>query len=147
MREMNIYLAGAMGKFGKENFDKGNNWRCYCKEVLETKGENNGIDVIATNPNEYFSFRDIKPKYASQREVMEFDIHKVRNSDLIIINFNDVYSLGSMAELAIAYERRIPVIGLNEDNQELHPWQIEFCTRIFTDVDDMLDYVEWFYIL
>ena len=147
MRELNIYLCGGMGKFGKENFDKGNNWRLYCKKVLEDMGENNGIDVIATNPNDYFNFLDEEPKYASEREVMEFDIHKVRNSDLIIIYFNDVYSLGSMAELAIAYERRIPVVGLNLDEQELHPWQAEMTTRIFTDIDEMLGYIEWFYML
>lgn len=146
MRKMDIYLAGGMGKFGKENFDKGNNWRLYCKQVLEIAGKNNGIDVIATNPNDYFNFLDEEPKYTSEREVMEFDIHKVRNSDLIIINFNDVYSLGSMAELAIAYERRIPVVGLNIDNQELHPWQVEMCSRIFSDVDEMLEYIRDFYM-
>ena len=147
MREMTIYLAGGMGKFGKENFDKSNNWRCYCKEILESMGKNDGIDIVAINPNEYFNFSDEPPRYISQREIMEFDINKVRNSDLIIVNFNDVYSLGTMCELAIAYERRIPVVGLNIDKQELNPWQVEFCTRIFTDVDEMLDYVEWFYIL
>ena len=82
MREFNIYLCGGMGKFGKENFDKGNNWRLYCKTVLEGIGENNGIDVIATNPNDYFNFLDEEPKYTSEREVMEFDIHKVRSSIL-----------------------------------------------------------------
>ena len=148
MRKFDIYLAGGMGKFGKDEFDKSNNWRIYCQNVLNGIGENNDIDIIATNPNEYFNFLDENnPKYKSQREVMEFDIHKVRNSNLIIINFNDVYSLGSMAELAIAYERRIPVIGLNVENKTLHPWQVEMCTRIFTNIDEMLEYVKWFYLL
>jgi len=52
---------------------------------------------------------------------MEFDLNKVRHSDLIICNFNDMFSLGTMAELAIAYERRIPVIGLDINKQTLHP--------------------------
>ena len=78
---------------------------------------------------------------------MEFDLNLVRHSDLIIINFNDVYSLGSMAELAIAYERRIPVIGLNIDRQTLHPWQECMCNRIFNDIDEMLDYIEDFYLV
>lgn len=51
---------------------------------------------------------------------MEFDLNRVRNSDLIIVNFNDMYSLGIMAEIAIVYERKIPVIGLNETKQSLH---------------------------
>ena len=80
------------------------------------------------------------------REIMELDLHKLRNSNLVIVNFNDMYSLGSMSELAIAYDRRIPIIGLDVNKQELHPWQIEMCNRIFDDMDEMLDYVEDYYL-
>ena len=140
MEKFQIYLAGGMGKFGKENFDKSNVWRTYCKEILE-----NGKYVNVVNPNDYFNFLE-EPKYKSEREVMEFDLNKVRNSDLIIINFNDMYSLGSMAELSIAYEKRIHVIGLDIEKQKLHPWQIEMCNRIFNDIDEMLDYVKDYYL-
>ena len=143
MRDYQVYLAGGMGKFGKENFDKGNNWRKYCKHTLENFESNKNVTAI--NPNDYYNFID-EPRYKSEKEVMDFDLHKVRESDLVIINFNDMYSLGSMAELAIAYERRIPVIGLDIDKQELHSWQVEMCSRIFNDVDEMLDYVEDFYL-
>lgn len=98
------------------------------------------------NPNDYFSFIQAPPLYKSDREVMELDLNKLRNSDLLIINFNDVYSLGSMAELAIAYDRRIPIIGLNIYNEKLHPWQYEMCNRIFDDIDEMLNYIEDFYL-
>ena len=77
---------------------------------------------------------------------MELDLNKVRHSDLVIINFNDMYSLGSMAELAIAYDRRIPVIGVDTSEQDLHPWQIEMCQRFFNSLDLMLDYVEDYYL-
>ena len=140
MKKFQIYLAGGMGKFGKENFDKSNVWRTYCKEILE-----NGKYVNVVNPNDYFNFLE-EPKYKSEREVMEFDLNKVRKSDLIIINFNDMYSLGSMAELSIAYEKRIHVIGLDIEKQKLHPWQIEMCNRIFNDIDEMLDYVKDYYL-
>ena len=65
---------------------------------------------------------------------------------MVIVNFNDMYSLGSMSELAIAYDRRIPIIGFDDNKQELHPWQIEMCNRIFDDMDEMLDYVEDYYL-
>jgi nucleoside 2-deoxyribosyltransferase len=139
-----IYLCGGMGKFGKENFDEGNLWRRYCQKTLESYECDFLVKTI--NPNNYFNFKDEPRRYKSEREIMEFDINKVRNSDLIIVNFNDMYSLGSMAELAIAYERRIPVIGLNETKQNLHHWQIEMCIRIFDDIDELLDYVEDFYL-
>lgn len=144
MKKVSIYLCGGMEKFGTENYAESNNWREYCCRTLNSSECNYEADVI--NPNEYFNFFDKPVRYKNLREVMEFDLNKVRNSDLVIINFNDKYSLGSMAELAIAYDRRIPVLGLNETLQELHDWQIEMCSRIFNDIDELLDYVEDFYL-
>ena len=144
MKNFTIYLAGGMGKFGKENFDEGNKWRVLCKREFEDYDSQ--YYVYVDNPNDYFNFVEEPRRYQSQREIMEFDLNKVRNADLIIINFNDMYSLGSMAELAIAYERRIPVIGLDVDNKELHPWQIEMCNRIFNNIGELVDYVEDFYL-
>ena len=144
MREYVVYLAGGMGKFGKKNFNEGDKWRKYCKQTLE----NYECDykVKTTNPNDYFNFVDEPPLYETQNEVMRLDLNKLRSSNLVIMNFNDVYSLGSMAEIAIAYDRRIPIIGLNEDCQVLHPWQECMCERIFNDIDKMLDYIEDFYL-
>ena len=87
-----------------------------------------------------------EPQYKTHREVMRLDLHMLRNSDLVIANFNDMYSLGSMSEIAIAYDRGIPVIGLNENKQSLHPWQQCMCERIFDNIDVMLDYIEDFYL-
>lgn len=143
MKNFQIYLAGGMGKFGKDNFDVGNRWRLIFKKRLES---NENMNVKAINPNNYFNFLEEPPRYASSREVMEYDLNRVRNSDLIIVNFNDMYSLGTMSEIAIAYERRIPIIGLNETNQELYPWQVAMCNRIFTETYELLDYVEYFYL-
>lgn len=140
MEVFNIYLCGGMGKFGKENFDEGNAWRVYCKSILENYECDYKIKV--TNPNDYFSFIEDPHTYETQREIMEFDLNKVRNADLVIVNFNDMWSLGSMSEIAIAYEKRIPIVGINLKNQDLHPWQIEMTNRIFNNIDKMLDYVE-----
>lgn len=139
-----VYLAGGMGKFGKDNFPEGNKWRIYCKNTLENYEGKYKVEVI--NPNDYYNFLDEPRRYNSQKEIMEYDLNKIRSSNFIICNFNDMYSLGTMSELAIAYENRIPVIGLNQNMQELHPWQIEFCIRIFDDIDEMLDYVKDFYL-
>lgn len=145
MRDFQIYLSGGMGKFGKENFEESDKWRRYCKRALENcECEIYRVNVI--NPNDYFSFRDETPQYETQSEVMRLDLHKLRNADLVIANFNDMYSIGSVAEIAIAYDRGIPVIGLDIDNQELHPWEVCMCERIFDDIDKMLDYIQDFYL-
>lgn len=137
------YLAGGMSKFGKEDFNKGNKWRAYCKKALESCECD--FKVRVCNPQDFFNFYD-EPQYESQSEVMRLDLHKLRNSDIVIVNFNDKLSLGTQSEIAIAYDRGIPVIGLNENAQELHPWQKEFCERIFNDIDEMLDYIQDFYL-
>ena len=143
MNKRKCYLAGGMCKFGEDKFNESNFWRVHIQEVLSE------MPVEVCNPNDYFSFKDNPAKYKSTKEVMEFDLNKVRNSDFIIANFNDIYSLGTMAEIAIAYEHRIPIIGLvSKDNESLlHPWQKEMCSRFFTDIDEMLDYVEDYYLI
>lgn len=145
----NIYLSGGMQKFGKEEYDKSNRWRKYCKQVLECV-ESGSTVIKVCNPNDYFNFVD-ETQYRSDREVMNLDLYKLKHSDLVIINFNDVYSLGSMAEIAIAFDRGIPIIGFNEDGKSLHPrvlhpWQKCMCERIFTDMHEMIDYIEDIYL-
>lgn len=138
-----IYLSGGMQKFGKENFNKGNNWRKYCKSTLEICECDYKVKVF--NPNEAFNFYD-EPQYNSQREAMNFDLYKLRNSDLVIVNFNDKWSLGTQSEIAIAYDRSVPIIGVDTEKQRLHPWQECMCERIFIDIDEMLDYIQDFYL-
>ena len=144
MKNIQIYLSGGMQKYGSENFDESNGWRLYCQKVLQSYDSNLCVEVI--NPNDYFNFQDDPKQYDTQDEVMRFDLYKLRNSDLVIVNFNDVSSLGTMAEIAIAYDRNIPIIGLDKEKQNLHPWQTSMCERIFNNMNDMLDYVEDFYL-
>jgi hypothetical protein len=62
------------------------------------------------------------------------------------VNFNDKQSLGTMSEIAIAYDRRIPIIGFNIADQDLHPWQVCMCERIFDKINDLIEYVKEFYL-
>lgn len=144
MEQFNIYLIGGMSKFGVDKFNEGNEWRLFVKSTLEDMLCKYRVNVC--NPNDYYNFLD-NTTYDNQREIMEFDLNKVRNSNLCIANFNDVGSLGSMAELAIAYERRIPIIGLCENNEHLHPWQIEMINKKFTDKYDLIEYIRKFYFI
>lgn len=132
-----------MGKFGKENFDESNNWRVYCVKAFNECITDYAITTV--NPNNFFNFLD-EPEYESHAEVMDFDLFKLRRADLLLVNFNDPQSLGSMSEMAIAYDRRIPIIGINESGYELHPWQTAMCERIFNTIDKALDYIEDFYL-
>lgn len=143
MKRFDIYLIGGMTKFGSDKFSESNSWRAYLKSALENCHSFYKVHVI--NPNDYYNFLN-KTTYDSEREVMEFDLYKVRNSDLCICNFNDPTSLGSMSELAIAYDRRIPVIGLCENNETLHPWQEEMITKKFDNMEALALYIINYYL-
>lgn len=125
-----------MGKFGRENFDIGNEWRVYFQCKFSDYS-----NIVMCNPNNHFNFKD-EIDYKSQREIMEYDLHRVRNSDLIIVNFNEPASIGSAMELAIAYEKKIPILGLCEhkEDAELHPWLKEVCNRIFYNREELFLY-------
>ena len=144
MRDFIIYLSGGMMKFGNDEFEKSNKWREHCKKVLENCECN--YNVKCFNPNSYFSFRSDAPVYSNELEVMRFDLYNLRKADLVIVNFNDKKSLGTTSEVAIAYDRGIPIIALNEDGGYLHPWMSCMPERIFTNIDEMIDYIEDFYL-
>lgn len=140
MNNFQIYLAGGMSNL---TIEEQNAWRKEIKDDLETYECMYWVKCI--NPVDYYNTYN-STTYDSDLEVMQFDLYKVKHSDLIIMNFNDMKSLGSMAELAIAWDRDIPVIGLNENEQQLHPWQHMMCSKIFNNKEDMLYYVKNYYL-
>lgn len=134
------YLSGGMTKFGKTYFDLSNEWRLDIKNALYEMSEG---CIVAFNPNDHFWLTD---EEFTDREAMNLDIYKLRNSELVIFNNNDPFSRGSMIELGIAWELKIPIIVLNEDKNELHPWVQNMGEAIFCNREDMLAYLRDHYI-
>lgn len=130
---------------GNLTFEESNNWRVSLKNELLDIGRNLGIKINAINPNDYFNF--LHKSHESEKEVRNFDLRLVKKSDFIIVNFNDPNSIGTSQELAIANEYSIPVIGLNAEKYNIHPWLIECCERIFYQMDTLIEYIKDFYIL
>lgn len=139
--DLKIYLAGGMSDLP---YEEQNKWRENIVNSLEYSRDGNRYDCNICNPVKYYNFKN--PRHETEKEVMRFDLHKVRNSDLIIVNFNEPKSLGTMAEIAVAYEHSIPIIGLNTKEKNLHPWQVEMCDRVFTEVDTLVEHIIDFYL-
>lgn len=140
MESVKIYLSGGMGNL---SFEEQSKWRkqiineieinCHCKKK-----------PIFFNPVDYYNSTNVR--YKSEREVMEFDLNALRHSDLVIVNYNDPNSLGTCAELAIAYEMKIPVIGINKNNTKLHPWLVGFTNRMCDDIREAVEHVVEYYL-
>ena len=146
MKEFKIYLAGGMKSLSWDD-------QCAWRELIEDLLHNNEdsfnfkykLDII--NPTMYYNFKE--KRHDTELEVMKYDLRHVKTSDLIIVNFNDPTSIGTASELAIAYDKDIPIIGLIQSDvkKDIHPWLINFCDKIFTDINKLTDYVMDFYLI
>ena len=141
METVRIYLSGGMGSL---SFEEQSKWRNQVINAIKFGDYDTAKKASFFNPVDYYNFEEVR--YRSEREVMEFDLNGLRHSDLVIVNFNDPKSLGTCAELAIAYDMKIPVVGINKSNQELHPWLIEFTTRMCEDIREAVEYIVDFYL-
>lgn len=140
METVKIYLSGGMGNL---SFDEQSKWR---KRVIDAINTNFDCEKkpIFFNPVNYYNFTEVK--HNSEREVMEFDLNALRNSNLVIVNFNDPKSIGTAMELMLAKERNIPVIGFGINSQTIHPWLLECCTRVCESFREMAEHVVEFYL-
>lgn len=140
METVKIYLSGSMTDSSWEEQTK---WRQQVQDAIKFNYECEKKPIFF-NPVNYFNFEEVR--YKSQREVMNFDLNGLRNSDLVIVNFNNPSSLGTCAELAIAYDMKMPIVGINKDGKELHPWLECFCDRICGSIKEAVEYVVEFYL-
>lgn len=147
---MKIYLAGAMGCYG-EDAQYPKKWRDEVKIWFYKYSDK----VTVISPVDYYpcGCKDKK----TEREVMNFYLNKVRNSDLILVNLLRIKeSPRTIQEIFYAWILKIPVIGFintyigTEDDykKNIHPWLFEQIDRIETGKDAMdkaISYIRDYY--
>lgn len=141
MENVKIYLSGGMGNL---SFEEQSKWRKQIINAIKFGDYHCEKNPIFFNPVDYYNFEEVR--YKSDREVMEFNLNALRHSNLVVVNFNDPKSLGTCAELAIAYEMKIPIIGINKNEYDLHPWLVEFTVRICDNIREAVEHVVEFYL-
>ena len=143
MDRYKIYLCGGMSGLSHEEQSK---WRWNVIKGIEDGDECYGYkyELDFFNPIVYYNLEEDNHK--SEREPFEFDLYNLRNSNLVIVNFNSPQSIGTAMELAVAFENRIPVVGLNENEYELHPWLEESTIRIFDNIDELITYIAEYFL-
>lgn len=140
MESVKIYLSGSMMDSTWEEQSK---WRQQIMNAINYQYEHEK-KVSFFNPVNFYNFKDKQQK--SEREVMEFDLYNLRDSDIVIVNFNNVRSIGTAMELMLAKEMHIPVIGWNSSGEELHPWLSECTTRLCDNMRETVEHVVEFYL-
>ena len=150
--KLTIYLAGRMGGLTKTEY---NTWREVLRKKLEIAAEccNSIIQVI--NPADYFDFDNMECH--TDKEIMQFDLNMVRQSDIVIANINGINeSIGTAIEVYEANRLNITVIAYSDvlDAKKgdifdkIHPWIKEcLATNLMFHADDVVQYVKDFYMV
>ena len=135
-----IYMSGGMGNV---SFEEQSKWR---SQIINAIKFNYDCEkkVYFFNPVDYYNFEAVR--HRSEREVMEFDLYNLRNSNLVVVNFNDPTSIGTAMELVLAKEMNIPIIGFGVNGQTVHPWLLECCTRVCDSLKETVEHIVEFYL-
>jgi nucleoside 2-deoxyribosyltransferase len=91
--------------------------------------------------------------HKTELEVLDFERRAVKKSDVMLVNLRNIEkSVGTICELAWAFEYDIPIVAFYESEDEyelqLHPWIENMCDRIECGVGAMekaLRYVRDYY--
>lgn len=140
MENIKIYLAGGMTGLSLE---EQSHWRTRFQNAITIQFPHTKKPIFFSPP-EYYS--PSTNEHKSEREAMEFELAHLRKSDVVVVNFNVPQSIGTAMELMVAKEHRIPVIGLNETNNCLHPWLLECCTRVCSNFRELAEHIANFYL-
>ena len=131
--KLKVFLSGGMSNISEEDSKK---WR----NLFEKKRFRNVISRIYYS--DYYIFLNPTKLYKPtepynqtyEKEAMSYDLYLVKHSDIIIVNFNSLSSIGTAQEIMLAYTLNKPIIGMIEEDKynQLHPWYKEECMKIFT---------------
>lgn len=143
MNNFVIYLAGAMTNVA---FDEQLKWRSKVSDAFKT-AYNSGMfskKPVCFSPPYYYPIE--QNFHLTEREAFEFDMNALRKSDLVIVNFSRLDSIGTAMELSVAKELKIPVVGWQSCEGTLHPWLNECTMRMCPSMKDAIDYVATYFL-
>lgn len=140
MRTFKIYLAGGMGNL---SWEAQTVWREVIEDIFHKNDDSFKFKLDIINPTDFYNFK--ATRHDTELEIMKYDLRHVKSSDLIIVNYNDPKSIGTAQELAVAYDRDIPIVGINT-NEDLHPWLVSCVDKMFEDIVDAVNYIMDFYL-
>lgn len=137
--KLKIFLSGGMSNIPEEDSKK---WRRLFKQskYKNISSAYYADQYIFINPTTLYKPSEPYDPIV-EKEAMEYDLYWVKHSDLIIVNFNSLSSIGTAQELMLAHTLNKPIIGMIPEDkyEQLHPWYKEECMKIFKYKSDKLE--------
>lgn len=141
MKTINLYLSGGMTNL---SYKERTTWRNQIKNSLKYEDYDCDKRCCVFDPTIYFDIDN--PTHQSEKEAMNFDLNALRKSDLIVVNFNDEKSIGTAMEIMLAYELRIPIIGICTEEKVIHPWLLQCVDRMCRNTRECVNYIIEYYL-
>lgn len=137
MNKFKIYLAGALSGIKTEI---ANQWRLKASQLLYETGH----PLMVVNPVNFYNFT-LEPDTYTEREVMDFDLYQVRDSDLLLVNLDFPNSIGTAIEMFYAHDiLRIPVVAFG--TMQNHPWITCCVNKQCETLEEAVEYIKDFYL-
>lgn len=119
--------------------NKAEEWRKHVTKFFEKWSG----DFKIINPTHYYQYG--KKYHKTDSEIFRFDLRKVKSSDIVLVNLNDIRkSIGTAIEVYEAYKSGIAVIGFLDEElpiealvNYIHPWIYCCIDRIETGTESM----------
>lgn len=137
--KLKIFLSGGMSNIPEEDSKK---WRRLFKQskYKNISSAYYADQYIFINPTTLYKPSEPYDPIV-EKEAMEYDLYWIKHSDLIVVNFNSLSSIGTAQEIMLAYTLNKPIIGMIEEDKydQLHPWYKQECIKIFKYKSDKLE--------
>lgn len=140
----NVYLAGIIDGL---QIDKCHEWRNkIIKTYSDWKNKGNYGDISFLNPlnGESEISKDGLSSNVPSKVILIKDYNAIKNSKLFIVNMETFGvqrpPIGTIMEIAFAYEFRIPIIMITQDEvYRKHPFVSNMVHWYFNNVDEMIE--------
>ena len=130
-----IYLCGPIMD---EHAGRARTWRAVARRRLSR-------DFVILDPmRRNFKDREVD----SANEIVDFDLQDVRDSDIVLVNYNKP-SIGTAMEVFYAGHdlRRFVVAFSPFSFKDSSPWMVKFCTKILPSLEEAIAYIREHFIV
>lgn len=118
-------------------------WRYKIEALIKSKTSR---QITFVHPPVFYTYDN--HFHQSEREVKDWDINQVRDSDIVIVNLDGVNSsVGTHYELSLIDainsfgNKHIYLIGIGKSEEPIHPWIQCSLHRHEEDFEDAADYI------
>ncbi|MDA3925110.1 MAG: nucleoside 2-deoxyribosyltransferase, partial [Kiritimatiellae bacterium] len=124
------YLSGPIMD---ENPELAKTWRERATEQLKSNF------VILDPMRRNFKDREVD----SANEIVEFDLQDVRESDILLVNYNKTSIGTSMEVFYAAHDLGKFIVAFSPyPFKECSPWMVRYCTKILPSFEEAIQYIQ-----